>query len=255
MSRRNRLTRAASRLDARRLAHASAVTLGGRVRDARRRRRWSLRQLGERVGLTAARLSQIERAGGAGAPLEVWYALGQALGLPFQAAFARDKAEEPFDAGHLGIQDLALRLGRITGRSRSFELPTRPADPSLSIDVGLRDDARRLLIIEECWNTFGNINASVRSTRRKIAEAEDLAVAAGGDAGPFRVAACWIVRDTRRNREIVGRYPDVFASTFPGSSRQWVAALTRPGVSPPEGLGLVWCDLRARRLFAWRKPS
>ncbi|MDL2334439.1 MAG: hypothetical protein QFC55_00215 [Chloroflexota bacterium] len=61
------------------------------------------------------------------------------------------------------------------------------------------------------------------------------------------------MRDTRRNREILGRYPQVFASAFTGSSRDWVKALaTRSGAVPHE-LGLVWCDRSATRLVAWRK--
>jgi transcriptional regulator with XRE-family HTH domain len=225
------------------------------IRDARKRRRWSRSQLGAKVGLGATRIGQIERGDGTGVSLEIWFALGQALDMSFRADFARDRIEEPEDAGHLGIQELALRLGRLTGRPRTFELSTRPANPSFSIDVGVRDDSVRVLFIEECWNTFGNINAAVRSTRRKIAEAEQLAVAIGGELGPYRVAAVWIVRDTRRNREIVSRYPEVFAAAFTGSSRQWVKALTTAAVEPPVGLGLVWCDLRATRLFAWRKPG
>ena len=170
----------------------------------------------------------------------------------FKAEFARDRLEEPLDAGHLLIQELALRLSRQLGVGRAFELPTKPANPALSIDVCLRDDPRRLLVIEECWNSFGNINASVRSTRQKIAQAEDLAVSIGGVEGPYRVAACWIVRDTRRNREILARYPEVFATTFTGASMQWVQALTRSDAMLPQELGLVWCDLRATRVFAWR---
>ena len=132
-------------------------------------------------------------------------------------------------------------------------MPTRPADPALSVDVGWRDDQRRVLILNECWNTFGNINASVRSTHRKQAEAEQLAATIGGEAGVYRVATCWIVRDTRRNRELVGRYPEVFAAAFPAASVDWVRALTTAGAPVPDSPGLVWCDLQATRLFAWRK--
>jgi hypothetical protein len=164
----------------------------------------------------------------------------------------RDAFEPPADAGHLAIQDLVLRLGRQLGITRFLELPTRPSDPALSVDVCWRDDRRRVLLIHECWNTFGSINAAVRSTRRKVAEAEQLAAAAGDDDGPYRVAACWIVRDTRRNRELLARYPDVFAAAFPGSSRQWVRALTVPGAPVPHEPGLVWCDVGATRLFAAR---
>jgi transcriptional regulator with XRE-family HTH domain len=210
--------------------------------------------LARKVDLTPSRLSQIERGDGAGVSLEVWFALAQALGIFLRIEFARDPIQQPDDAGHLAMQELALRLGRQTGRSRTFELPTRPAKPSLSIDVCLRDDQQRVLVIEECWNSFGNINESIRSTRRKIAEAEQLAVAVGGDRGPYRVAAIWIVRDTRRNREILARYPEVFAAAFTGSSRQWVAALTQSSAQPPPSLGLVWCDLRATRVAAWHRP-
>jgi transcriptional regulator with XRE-family HTH domain len=232
-----------------------AADLGPKVRAARHRRRWSQRQLGERVGLSGRRIGHIENGRGTGASIEVWCAIGVALDIPLKVDLGRDRLEDASDAGHLKMQELALRVARRSGRKRSFELPTRPADPALSVDVLQRDDALRVLLINECWNSFGNINASVRSTRRKIAEAEALAVAVGGERGPYRVAACWIVRDTRRNRELLARYPEVFASTFSGSSVGWVRALTTPGVAAPVEAGLVWCDREATRLFAWRQRS
>lgn len=186
--------------------------------------------------------------------METWFALATALRLPLRVEFGRDPVHEPGDAGHLKVQELMLRLARQTGRARMFELATRPTDPSYSIYVCTRDNRQRVLFIEECWNTFGNITASVRSTRRKLAEAERLAVAIGGETGPYRVAAVWTVRDTRRNREILARYPEVFAAAFTGSSRQWVTALTTTDARPPTELGLVWCDGDATRLFSWRKP-
>jgi hypothetical protein len=188
-------------------------------------------------------------------PPETWFAFSVVLALPLRIEFSRDVLDEPTDAGHLKLQELMLRLGRRIGCARTFELPTRPSEPSLSVDVGWRDDARRVLILNECWNTFGNINASVRSTRRKIAEAEALAVAIGGDRGPYRVAACWIARDTRRNRALLARYPEVFATAFPGSSAGWVRALTVAGAPVPDAPGLVWSDVNATRLFAWRRPG
>ena len=78
-------------------------------------------------------------------------------------------------------------------------------------------------------------------------------MAIGGEAGAYRVAACWIVRDTRRNREILARYPEVFAAALTGSSAKWVRALTRPGATVPTEPGLVWCAGNATRVFAWRR--
>ncbi len=170
----------------------------------------------------------------------------------------RDAREEPADAGHLALQGLVLRLGRRAGFAGTFELPTRPVDPSRSTDVALRDDRRRLLVLVECWNTFGDVGAAIRSTNRKLAEAAGRAIVLGGER-PYRVAGCWVVRDVARNRALVGRYPELFASRFPGSSAKWVEALS-PGANadrrePPTELGLVWCDRAASRLFAWRRSS
>lgn len=105
------------------------------------------------------------------------------------------------------------------------------------------------------------MGAAVRSTIRKRADAEGLAavigaarpVPGGPELGePYSVATVWVVRATRRNRELVMRYPELFASRFTGSSRAWVRALTT-GSPPPADLGLVWCDVRATRLYAWRR--
>lgn len=246
-------TRAGARLAGRRRAAEVAAELGRKIRAARGRRGWTQAALASRVGLTAARIGQIESGQAGGAGLEVWLAIAEALQVPLRIELARDARADVADAGHLAMQELALRLGRLTGRARTFELATKPLVSGHSIDVCLRDDLQRVLIINECWNTFGNVNASVRSTRRKIAEAEQLAAAIGGDAGPYRVAAVWLVRDTRANRELIGRYPEVFATAFTGPSMSWVAALTRPGVPPPAELGLVWSDVRATGLFPWRR--
>lgn len=93
----------------------------------------------------------------------------------------------------------------------------------------------------------------MRSFQRKLVEADALAVAAWGTA-PYRVAGCWVVRATKRNRALLARYPEVFAAALPGSSRAWVAALTT-GTEPPTEPGLVWCDVRCTRVFAWRRRT
>jgi hypothetical protein len=105
--------------------------------------------------------------------------------------------------------------------------------------------------VVECWNTIGDLGASVRSTDRKVADAADLAAAYWGERD-HAVAACWVVRATVANRALVARYPELFASRFPGSSADWVRALTT-GTEPPKEPGLVWCDVAGTRLFAWRR--
>jgi hypothetical protein len=107
-----------------------------------------------------------------------------------------------------------------------------------------------VLIIEEAWNTFGDIGAAIRSTFRKEAEAADLA-ATVDDGPPYRVAVVWVVRASAANRAIVANYPEIVRSAFPGSSRGWVKALTS-GEAPPDRPALVWYDPATGRLHESR---
>jgi hypothetical protein len=200
--------------------------------------------------VTQSTISVIERGMGGSLSIDVWQRLGLVLDRPVRVELAADRLAEPADAGHLRIQELVLRVARGAGFGAGFEVPTRPLDPSRSSDIGLRDDRRRHLLLVECWNTIGDVGAAARSTSRKVAEAEAYAVAIAG-ARPYRVASCWVVRATARNRALVSRYPEVFRGRFPGSSAGWVRALT-DGSPPPREPGLVWCDVGATRLFAWR---
>ncbi len=240
--------------EAARLTNAIAASLGRDVRTSRRESRLSQAQIAQRVGVHQSWISRIESGRGGSAGLDVWIAIGAALGRPLAVTLSRPLAQErrPLDAGHLEIQEHLLSLARRTRRSASFELPTRPADPRHSIDVCVRDVAARILFIEEAWNTFTDLGAAIRSTRRKEAEAADLAIAIGhGD--PFRVATVWVVRDTMANRALMARYPQIVRSAFPGASRSWVQALCSR-TAPPVAPGLVWFDAATRRIHEWR-PS
>jgi transcriptional regulator with XRE-family HTH domain len=238
-------------------AQRLAATLGGEIRAARRRRRMTIDDLGARVGLRQARVGAIERGEGAGAPLRVWVALGLAVGRPVSVALSRDiAAGQPADAGHLAVQELILRLARDAGLNAMFELPTRPATPARSIDVGIRDYRRRVLIAIEIWNRLDDLGAAIRAYDRKVAEAGALAVAIAGGMEPYRVASCWILRDTAANRRLVARYPAILSSRFPGSSLGWTRALTSHGPLPPDP-GLLWASADARRLvpFRWHRSA
>lgn len=237
-------------IEAARRWHERRVKLGREARSMRIARRWTQGELGERAGIGRMMVVRIE-AGTAALDAEVLERLGTAFGVPVLLGFGRDPLDDVPDAGHLAMQELALRLGRRGGFERQFELPTRPQNPRHSADCALGDDRRKVAILEECWNTFGDIGAGARSTARKLAELGELVAHRWGEEG--RVSSVWIVRDTARNRSIVARYPEVFRSRFPGSSAAWVRALTAGGDVPTEP-GLVWCDLKATRIFAWRAP-
>jgi len=211
----------------------------------------------DRVGISQTAWSRIERGEGLGAPLKTWIALGIALERPLAVAFSRPLGEPrgPADAGHLEIQEHVLGLARATGRQGTFELPTRPADPARSTDVGIRDDPHRVLIQTECWNTFGDLGAAIRATNRKAVEAAAHAIATTvGEAEPYRVATVWVVRASAANRALIATYPHIVEAAFPGSSRRWVAALSQ-GTEPPLDPGLIWVDPATCRLIEHRRAT
>jgi transcriptional regulator with XRE-family HTH domain len=237
-------------LEAERANREQLVRLGAEAREARYRRRLTQRQLGVRVGLSQSAMSRLEQGGGGGMTLDALQRVAVALQITLRVGFQRDPLSETTDAGHLAMQELVLRLGRAAGYTGSFELATKPSEPWRSADVGLAAPAARRLIHVECWNTIRDIGAAARSSARKQAELADLAVARWGTDATTGLV--WVVRATARNRALIARYPEVFASRFPGSSRAWVEALTK-GAPPPAGPGLAWSDVAGTRLFAWRR--
>jgi len=249
--------------NARRLDLELLSRAGSEVAKSRRRRRMTQSDLGRLAGVTQSTISKLERGFGGSLSLDAWQRIGLALERPLRIELARDAREETADAGHLAIQELVVRTARRAGWVARFELPSRPSNPAHSTDVGLRDDAGRRLALVECWNTFGDLGAAARSTNRKVADTHDLAAAIGGGrpadsdhpdepGAPYAVGTVWVVRATRRNRELLARYPELFASRFPGSSVGWLRTLTSGAPMPTEP-GLVWCDVAATRLNAWRQ--
>ena len=243
-----------SQAETRRLAASLASTLGAEMRRERRRVPRTQRRLADLLGVDQSRVSQLERGAGANAPLELWVGVGVALGRPLAVSLTKpaDPTRSVADAGHLQIQEALLALAAATGRRAVAELPTRPLNPTHSIDVALWDEPRRTLIIQEAWNTFGDIGAAIRSTHRKQAEAADLAIVLARDDRPTRVAVVWVVRASDANRALLARYPHLFATEFDGSSRAWAAAIAS-GTAPPDQPGLVWFDPATRRITAWRR--
>jgi transcriptional regulator with XRE-family HTH domain len=234
------------------LSAAIAATLGREALATRRRRRLTQQRLADAIGISRPRYAEIERGEGATAPLETWARIGAALRRPLAVSFSRDIDQPgPRDAGHLAAQELVLRLARTHSRTASFELPTRPADPARSSDIGLRHDAIRTLILVEIWNRIDDVGAAARATDRKVAEAAAPAAFAGADGEPYRIASCWLLVDTAANRRLVAAYPEIFRTRFPGSSAGWARALAE-GAAPPIEPGIAWVDPRAGRIVPMR---
>jgi transcriptional regulator with XRE-family HTH domain len=226
--------RARVAIEAERRAREQRAWIGAQIQELRERRGLTRTELAHRAGLGRMVQSRIER-GVVNPDLEALQRIALALDRPLIVNFGgRDPDELPRDAGHLAMQELVLRLGRAVGYTGTFELATRPSDPWRSADVGLTAPTRRRLVHVECWNMIGDIGAAARSSARTQAELADLAVARWGTDATTGLV--WVVRATARNRALIARYPEVFASRFPGSSRGWVEALTR-GAPAARGAG------------------
>jgi len=174
-----------------------------------------------------ARIGELERGKGASAPLFLWVRLGKVVDRPFAASFSRDLREppEPVDAGHLAAQELVLRFARSAERVGAFELPTRSSGSPGVVDVAIRDDGQRVLILVEIWNRLTDLGAASRSTTRKVIEVEGAILPAG-----FRLASCWLLVDNAANRAIVRRFREIVRARFLGSA----------------GSGLSWTDTSRR---------
>ena len=243
------MRRSAIAVEAERRSTERRSYIGGQLKAMRRRRKWSQIEMGRRADVGPQIVGRAERGKGR-LTIEVLDRLAVALDAPLVVRFDRDPREDIADAGHLALQEVVLQLGRRTGALTSIELPSRPNEPWRSIDVVLSYERERRLVVVECWNTFGDVGAAVRTSRRKLREAADAAIARWGRAA--RADLIWVVRDSARNRELVRRYPASFAAMFSGSSHAWAAALTS-GSMPPDEPGLVWCVPASGRVHAWRR--
>jgi hypothetical protein len=95
--------------------------------------------------------------------------------------------------------------------------------------------------------------------RRRRGGGEDVVAQAGGGRelaavrwgeAPHAVGLVWVVG--RPPKPDSSRYPEVFASRFPGSSLAWLRALS--AARRPREPG-SWCSVDGSRLFAWRRRA
>jgi transcriptional regulator with XRE-family HTH domain len=246
-----KVRRSALLVEVERRLREQLARLGSDIRHARLQRHLTQQQLADLAGVGRMVVSRTER--GIGVPIDALQRVALAVGRPLLMSLQRDIEGDTADASHLAMQELVLAMGRRAGFDGHFELATRPAEPWRSADVGLIHDRTQMLLVVECWNTIGDVGAAARASTWKLAEASALAAARWGDR-PALIGLLWVVRASLRNRALVARYPEVFAARFPGSSAGWLATLVE-GKRPPDVPGLVWCDIAATRVFAWRRPS
>jgi transcriptional regulator with XRE-family HTH domain len=217
-----------------------ATFLGRALRDARLSRRVTQREAAARAGLSQACWSGLERGRAAAFSLRVWVRAGDAVGSDLRAYLERATAtSEPRDQVHLRHQALMARKAAPGGWQIMPEADLGGAGVA---DILLTRGAQAVLV--EVWDYFSDVGAAFRSWDRKLAR-----IAVGGYE---QVSGVWVVRATRRNRELVGNHREVFRARFPERGTSWLGALESPGRPAPVRAGLLWVSVRGDRLYPAR---
>lgn len=243
-----------------RAASALAQKLGLMLKDGRRRMSLTQEQASGRAGMSRGRWGDLETGRDAGGPLATWSRAAFAVGGSLDAWIKQTSAAgQPKDAVHLRHQELIIRLG-VTGSWGALpeELIDRDARTSRAADVLLHRISQRDGVDEyafwDVWDWFEDVGGPVRDFGRRMEAVDRYAVARmrGNDARLPRIGGCFVVRATTRNRELIRDHRHFFEARFPGSSHQWLTALTNPGTEMPRQPALIWVAVNGDRLFPSR---
>ena len=135
------------------------------------------------------------------------------------------------------------RLGRLrereAGRPRSIERGAHAVDTDLA-------GAHRNGALARPIETVGRLDGA-----KAVGQLEG-AKTRPDETGEVRVAGCWVVRATRRNRQLVHEHETIFAARFPESGRLWLTAMEHAEASMPDRSGLLWTSVTGDRLFSGR---
>lgn len=126
----------------------------------------------------------------------------------------------------------------------------RHAAASRWADVVLRRMLDHALV--EVIDLFTDVGAAGRDWQSRLEALERHAIARmTGDDLPS-VSGVWLVRATRRNRQLVNDHRLFFRALMPGSGAAWLAALTRPDAPMPRQPALLWVTVNGDRIYPAR---
>jgi transcriptional regulator with XRE-family HTH domain len=219
--------------------------MGVALRGGRRAAGWTQQALADRVGVSQAEISRLERGLGQSASIETWACAGAAVGCDLTAYLeASSGATLPRDYEHLKRQQLVLdtaRPGGWTGRPEADI--DRLWNRSRSVDLLLERVLRGELAVTEVWDFFDDVGGAWRGLDGKVAAVRRL-------HPHHRVGGLLVVRRTRRNLELVREFGSLFGAKFP-TSGAWLRAL-QTEAPMPDSSGFVWTNVGGTRLISAR---
>ncbi|MEO8625925.1 MAG: hypothetical protein ABI452_04420 [Candidatus Limnocylindrales bacterium] len=246
-----------------RAAEATAGKLASMLKDGRVRYKYKQSDAADRAGMSRGRWADLETGRGGDAPIATWSRAAFAVGGTLDAWIKQTSATTPpKDAVHLRNQELVLRLS-ISGAWTALaeEFLDREARTSRAADVLLtrrspNNTAQREYALWDVTDWIEDAGAVVRDFTRRLDGTDRYAVARMQPNEPVpHTAGCWLVRATRRNRELVAQHRHFFRGRFPGSGRAWLAALTTPTAPLPKQPALLWVSVTGTRITASRLNS
>lgn len=206
-------------LAGRQRAGVLAERLGKALREARRQADATQAACAHDARISQARWSNLERGLGSRAPLETWAVVASTVGMELAAFLDRSSgADLPRDIEHLRRQSAITARAALGGWLVAPEAPVVSATPGRVIDLLLEREEQREAAIIEVWDWLADVGAAFRSLDEKVA-------AVRRERAGWTVAGAWVLRGTRRNRDLVRELAPLFAARFPASGGAWLQAL------------------------------
>ncbi len=239
-----------------RAAQATADKLATMLKDGRVRFKYRQVDAADRAGMSRGRWADLEAGRGGDAPIATWSRAAFAVGGSLDAWIKQTSATTPpKDAVHLRHQELVIRMSQGGGwTALPEEFLDREARTSRAADVLLtrrspNNKAQREYALWNVTDWIEDAGAVVRDFTRRLDATDRYATARMQGDEPVPISAgCWLVRATRRNRELVGEHRHFFRGRFPGSGRAWLAALTTPDAPLPKKPALLWVSVAGDRI-------
>jgi transcriptional regulator with XRE-family HTH domain len=237
--------------------------LGRALRDARRHAGVRQADVGAASALAQTTISRMERGTASSVSLRSWVRAAGCVGTDLKAYLAgATSTDRPRDAVHLRTQELVASVALGGGWKSIPEVAiddaargSRWLDLWLERQLGTRPVE---VIANEIQDWFDDVGARFRDWDRRVERVRQLALATRTIEGPEglllpRVSGLWVIRSTRRNRDVVREHANLFRARFPASSDVWLAAL-RGSAPMPDEHGILWASVDGTRLFARHRP-
>lgn len=203
------------------------------LRGLRRRKRWTQRALGGRLGISQSELSRRERHDLGTCTIDELDAWASALGARLTIELRIDGERPLTDERHARLQDWLVGWLRQNGWVAEAEVSFNHYGDRGRIDVLAYHPIGRVVLVIEVKSRIDDVQDLIGRLDIKTRIAEMLARSRGWDA--TRRIPVFIVAEGRTARRRIAAHSSIFAA-YPLRGRQAMAWLRRPNGSPPRGV-------------------